>query len=74
MDHFSRSRWPRGLRGKSAAARLLGLRVPIPPGAWVSVSCECVLSRRGPCDGPIPRPEKSYRACVCVIQCDQALK
>ena len=36
-----RSRWPRGIRRRSAAARLLGLRVRIPPGAWMSVSCEC---------------------------------
>jgi hypothetical protein len=34
------------------AARLLGLRVRIPPGAWMSVSCEfCVLSGRGLCVG-----------------------
>jgi hypothetical protein len=33
----------------------------------MSVTCECcVLSRRGLCDGPIPRPEESYRVCVCV--------
>jgi len=25
----------------------------------------CVLSGRGLCDGLIPRPEESYRACVC---------
>jgi len=37
-----------------AAARLLGLRVRILPGAWVPVSCECfVLSGRGLCIGPI---------------------
>ena len=38
----SRSQWPRGLRRKSAAARLLRLWVRIPPGAWmfiVSVVC-----------------------------------
>jgi hypothetical protein len=29
------------------------------------VCCECwVLSGRGFCDGPIPRPEESYRVCV----------
>ena len=32
---------PRGLRRGSAAHRLLGLRVRIPPWAWMSVSCEC---------------------------------
>jgi len=46
----------------STAVRLLGLRVRIPPGAWMSVSCECcVLSDRGLCDGSITRPEESYR-------------
>jgi hypothetical protein len=29
-----------------------------------------VLSGRGPCDGPIPRPEESYRL-WCVSECDQ---
>jgi hypothetical protein len=33
--------------------------------------CECcVLSSRGLCDGPIPRPEESYRL-WCVIVCDK---
>ena len=32
-----RSQWPSGLRRRSAAARLLGLRVRIPPGAWMCV-------------------------------------
>ena len=55
-------RWPRGLRHGSADARLLGLRVRIPPGARMSVSCECcVLSGRGLCNEPITRPEDSYR-------------
>jgi hypothetical protein len=30
-----------------------------------------VLSGRGLCDGPIPRPEESYRL-WCVSECDQA--
>jgi hypothetical protein len=35
------------------------------------VYCECcVLSGRGLCDGPIPRPEESYRL-WCVTVCDQ---
>jgi hypothetical protein len=29
-----------------------------------------VLSGRGLCDGPIPRPEESYRL-WCVLVCDQ---
>jgi hypothetical protein len=59
---------PRGravydVKSSSATAHLLGLRVRIKPGALVSVSCKCcVLSDRGLCVGPIPRPEKYYRA------------
>ena len=35
----------------------------------MSVSCECcVLSRRGPCDVPITRPERSYL--YVVSECD----
>jgi hypothetical protein len=46
----------------SAAVRLLGLRVRIPPGTWMSVSYECcVFSGRGLCDGLVTRPEESYR-------------
>jgi hypothetical protein len=36
-----RSQWPRGLRRRSAAARLLRLWVRIPHEAWMSVTCEC---------------------------------
>ena len=55
------------LRGGSAGDRLLELWVRIPPGAWMSVSCECcVFSGKGLCDRPITRPEKSYRL-LCVI-------
>jgi hypothetical protein len=45
---------------------LLGLWVRIPPGAWMSVCCECcVLSGRGLCDELVLRPEESYRVwCV----------
>ena len=32
--------WARGLRRGSATARLLGLRIRIPPGALMSVFCE----------------------------------
>jgi hypothetical protein len=35
-----RSQWPRGLRRRSAAERLLGSWVRIPPGAWMNV---CVV-------------------------------
>ena len=41
--------------------------VRIPPGAWMSVCCECcVLSGRGLCDELITRPEESHRL-WCVI-------
>ena len=57
-----RSQWPRGLRCRILAARLLRLWVRIPPGAWMFVCCECcVLSGRGLCDGLIILSEESYR-------------
>jgi hypothetical protein len=35
----------------------------------MSVCCECcVLSGKGLCDGPIPRPEESYREWC--LECD----
>ena len=57
------------LRRGSAAACLLGLRVRIPPGAWIFVCCECrVLSGRGLCDELITHPEESYRVwCLRVV-------
>ena len=61
---------PRGLRRKSAAARLLRSWVRIPPGAWMFICCECcVLSGRGLCDELITRPEESYRLWSVVV-CD----
>jgi hypothetical protein len=64
------SQWPRGLRRRSAAARLLRLRVRIPPGAWMFVSCERrVMSGRCLCDDLITRPEGSYQL-WCVVVCD----
>jgi len=42
------------------ARSMMGLRVRIPPGAWIHVCFECcVLPVRGLCDGPISRPEES---------------
>ena len=41
LSKYQRGRWPCDLRRWSAAARLLGLRIRIPPGAWMSVFCEC---------------------------------
>jgi hypothetical protein len=65
-----RSQWPRCLRRRSAAVRLLRLWVRIPWGAWMFVCCECcVLSGRGLCDELITRTEESYRL-WCVVVCD----
>jgi hypothetical protein len=65
-----RSQRPHGLRRSSTAARLLGLWVHIPPGAWMIVCCDCcVLSGRGLCDELITRPEESYRLWF-VVECD----
>jgi len=53
------------LRRRSAAARLLVSRVPIPLRAWMLVSCvSCVSS--GLCDELITRWGESYWVCVCV--------
>ena len=63
MNRFnvSGSLWQRSLMSGSAAARLLGLWVKIPPGVRISVCCECcMLSGKVLCDGPITRPEESY--------------
>ena len=65
-----RSQWPRGLRRRSAAARLLRSWVRIQPGARIFVCCECcVLSGRGLCDELITRPKESYLL-WCVVVCD----
>jgi hypothetical protein len=65
-----RSQWPRGLRRRSAASRLLKLFVRIPSGAWLFFCCECcVLSGRGLCVRLITHPEESYRM-WCVVVCD----
>ena len=67
---YCQFQWPRDLRRRSTAARLLRLCVRIPPGAWMSVCCECcLLSGRGLCDELITRPEESYRL-WCVVVCD----
>ena len=66
-----RSQWPRGLRRRSTAARLLRSWVRILAGAWISVCFECcVLSGRDLCDGLNTRPEESYWL-WCVVVCDQ---
>jgi hypothetical protein len=59
--------WPRGLRRESAAACLLGLRVRIPLGVWMSVCCECfVLSGRVISATGRSLVQRSPTQCVCV--------
>jgi len=58
MTSTGRPQWLRSLSRRSAAARLMGLRVRIPPWAQICVSCECcMLSGTGLCDGSIPHPD-----------------
>ena len=65
-----RSQWPCGLRSRSAAAHLLGLRVRIPPGAWMSVCCErCVLSDRG----VLCRADDSSRGILPTVVCPMSV-
>ena len=60
LKKMSRSQWPRGQRRGSAAARMLRMWVRIPPGAWMSVCCECcVLS----C-GSLRRADHSSRGVI----------
>jgi hypothetical protein len=62
----SRCQWLRAVRRGSSAFRLVGLRVRIPSGAWMFVSCECcVLSGRCLCVGLVTRSEEFFRVwCV----------
>jgi len=64
-----RSQWPRGLRRRSAAARLLSLWVRIPPGAWMSVvsvvCCQIEVSATG--RSPVQRSPTDCDASLCVI-------
>ena len=45
QEATGRYRWQSGLRPRPEATYLLGLRARIPPGTWMSVSCECCVSR-----------------------------
>jgi len=75
IDLWCRSHWPRGLRRRSAAVRLLRLWVRIPPGAWMYVGCECcVLSGGGLCDELITRPEESNRLWCAVCDLETSRK
>jgi hypothetical protein len=59
------SQWPHGQRHGSAVARLLGIRVRIPPGHGYLLRV-FVLSGRGFFYRPIPHPDEWVSVCVCV--------
>ena len=63
------SQWPRSLRRRPAAARLLRLWIRIPSGAWLSVVSVVYCRGRGIRDDLITRPVDSYRL-WCVVVCD----
>jgi len=61
------SRQLRCLRRGSTAALFLGLRVRIPPRAWMSISCESwELSRKGLCVWPIKTSRESLPSVACL--------
>jgi hypothetical protein len=63
--YLSRSQWQRGLRRRSAAACCWDRGFESRSGHGTSsVTLSCV--GRGLCDGPITRPEESYRVFNCV--------
>jgi hypothetical protein len=64
-----RLRWPRGLRRGSAAASLLGLRVRIPLGTWISVYCECLCCQVQVSASGRSLVQRSPTEC-CVSVCD----
>jgi len=68
---FHRYQWPLGLRRGSVVAYLLGLRVRIPPRAWISVCCECcVWAVTELCKEPMLGSEESIEdVCLCVYVC-----
>jgi hypothetical protein len=63
---YSPSWWPRGLRRRSAAARLLELGVRIPPGAWVCLLWVFSVVQAGACATGRSLVKRSPTECVCV--------
>jgi hypothetical protein len=68
--HVCRSQWPRGLRRRSAAARLLRLWFRIPPVAWmfvvVGIVC-CMVEVSAKSWSLIQRKPTDCGASLCVI-------
>ena len=62
------SQWPSGLKRRSAADRLLGFRVRMPPGTRMSVFCEfCVLSGSCVCIRANHPSRGFYRLCCIIV-------
>jgi hypothetical protein len=69
---LGRSQWPRRLRRRSAAERLLGSWVRIPPGAWMFVCCECLCCQvEASATGRslVQRSPTDCGVCLSVIKC-----
>jgi hypothetical protein len=64
---ISRSQWPRGLRCRSTAARLLRWWVRILPGAWMFVVC-CQVEVSATGWSLVQRSPTDYGASLCVIK------
>jgi hypothetical protein len=65
-----RPQWPRGLRRRSTAEHCWDCGFESQWGHGFLSCTVFVLSGRGLCDRPIPRPEESYQL-WCVLECDQ---
>jgi len=67
----SRSQWPRSLRHRHVAARLLGFWIQTPLKAWIFINCGC--SRDGLLtlpEEPPARVRARARVCMCPNVCD----
>jgi len=71
VSHYQLVADPKGRAVKSTGLRPLAcldcwFESRLDMDVCLSVCCECcVLSGRGPCDGPITCPGESYRVCEC---------
>ena len=63
---YCRSQWPRGLGRGTATARLLGLRVRIPPTACLSVSLASVMCFQVEVSGRADHPS---RGILLTVEC-----
>jgi hypothetical protein len=67
-NFLSLSQWPRGLRPRSTASRLLLSWVRIPPGKWMFVCCVCCQVQVSATSwSPVQRSPTDCDASLCVI-------